>query len=183
MRNQSLPLASALTAVLLAAILSCAPGPGGSSRQGSPAAERSMAAESRERKAVLEAVRKAYGLETQLWHRRGDIRTKEDLVAWFRAGFCEGEARRLADYLWQEGQDPARPPGPPLRVGEPVLLPADAMSVESLEAGRAVARLEYEAHSSGPTAWPAQTIRLVLSKEPDGWKICGFRPEEPQGKL
>ena len=177
MRNQSrrrVPFfASTLAAGLLILLQSCLPG---LRSGGGGAADLDR---SREGKAVLAAVRGAYALEERLWGQRERIHTREDLAAWFRQGFCTEEARRFADFLWQEGQVPAEPTSPPLRVGEPVLLPADEMSVESLAGDSAVVRLRYEARTGGPTAWPAQTIRLVMQKETDGWKICGFRPETP----
>ncbi len=125
---------------------------------------------------MLEAIRLAFGLEERLWGQRERIRTKEDLVTYFRQGFCEEEARRMADYLWLEGQAPAD--GPPLRVGEPIFLPPDRATVEELKADRATVRLEYKANTRGTTAWPAQAIRLTLQKDGEGWKVCGFHSAE-----
>ena len=177
MRNQSrrrafFPLAAGLLLLLQA----CLPGP----RSGSGAPDGPGG--SREERAVLAAVRAAFALEERLWDQRGRMHSREDVAAWLRQGFCEEEARRLADFLWLEGQEQADPSAPPLRVGEPILLPPDEMSVESLEGEeRAVVRLRYEARTGGPTEWPAQNLRLVMLKEADGWKICGFRPEDPPG--
>lgn len=130
---------------------------------------------------ILTAVREAYLLEEKLWAARDRIRTRDDLVGFFRQGFCEAEARRLAEYLWMGELEGTQPQGPPLRVGEPVLILPDELIVEAADDQRATVLLRYEARTEGPTVWPAQTVRLVVERVEGAWKICGFNAEEPSG--
>jgi hypothetical protein len=126
-------------------------------------------------------VREAYLLEEKLWAARDRIRTRDDLVEFFRQGFCEAEARQLAEYLWMEELEGTQPQGPPLRVGEPVLILPDELVVEAADDQSAAVLLRYEARTEGPTVWPAQTVRLMVKRVAGAWKVCGFNAEEPSG--
>ncbi len=159
-------LPGAIFAITLAALISCGPqqqvrGPAHPANGGGPDRET--------RDALMSAVSAAYRLDDQLWSERERIRSRDDLVQYFRRGFGRLQAEKLAAHFWVGGTEP-------LRAGEPLLVMPEAMKVESVADDRAELLLQYAGRSSGPVTWKEHSIRIFLRREDRVWKVSQVDP-------
>ena len=122
-------------------------------------------------KDLIEAVVYAYGLEEELWENESRIKSKEDVYKLFRKGFGQKAAEELSDYYWIEGKDQYGETDAMLNAGEPVFVQPDSVEVLSRQEDRAEVLLKYSKSEEGPITYRAYSLKIVLKKETDGWKL------------
>jgi hypothetical protein len=120
---------------------------------------------------IEEAVLYAYGIEAELWENERGIRSKEDVFTLFRKGFGEKVARDLSEYYWMEGEDEDGEKFSVLRSGDPIFIPPDSIEVLKKKDDRVEVLLRYSKSDEGPVTYRAYSVRVVLRREGNVWKI------------
>jgi hypothetical protein len=120
---------------------------------------------------IIEAVVYGYGLEEELWNNESRMKKRDDVYALFRKGFGEKVSQELAEYYWMEGEDEDGERFAMLRSGDPVFILPDSIEVVDRGEERAVVILNYSKSEEGPITYRAYSIKIVLRKEGETWKI------------
>jgi len=120
---------------------------------------------------LVEAVVYAYSLEEELWKNESRIKSKEDVFKIFRKGFGEKVARELSDYYWMEGEDQYGGRTSMLNAGDPVFIQPGSIEVLSRKGGKAEVLLKFSKSEEGPITYRAHSVRVVLKRETDVWKL------------
>jgi len=122
-------------------------------------------------KDLIEAVVYAYSLEEELWGNESRIKSKEDVLKLFRKGFGEKAARELSDYYWVEGEDQYGGSSSMLNAGDPVFIQPDSIEVLSRKGETAEVLLKFSKSEEGPITYRAHSVRVVLKRETNVWKL------------